>query len=227
MNTIQRDSYFYWDTTGFYAVDPGNTNRKIKITSGGIAITTNGSTWTTAITGAGIVANTITSGAINANLITTGQINASLITTGTLNASLINVTNLSAASITSGTLSADRVSGGTITGVTINVTTDLRIGAKLYMNGGSFTSDIVFTSNAKIYADPAGDSLNFVAAACNFYNKVNFTDISATNVKGVVSTDPSQTMRLQVVAGKLECSYNGGSFFIVGPGAGTATAVFG
>ena len=232
LTRIQRDSYFYWDTSGFYAVDPANSNRKVRITSGGIAITTNGgSSWTTAITGNGIVADTITSGAINANLITTGQINANLITTGTLNASLINVTNLSASSITSGTLSANRISGGTISGVNINVTTDLYVGAKIYMNSSSFTADLVFTSSCKIYADPVGNSLNYSAACHNFYTKVNFTDISATNILGVASytgnnSNSRKDLIFQIYNGGLEYSYDGGSTYRT-LAVGNPTAIFG
>lgn len=101
-NKISVNSNFYWDASGFYAVNGGNV---VRITSGGIGIGTAGvgGAFSTAITGAGIVASAIKS--------------------GTLDCSLINVTNLSASSITSGTISADRISGGTLTGVIVKTAT--------------------------------------------------------------------------------------------------------
>ncbi|TEB11760.1 hypothetical protein Psfp_03889 [Pelotomaculum sp. FP] len=68
--------------------------------------------------------------------------------------------------ITSTTVESPSIVGGTILGgniisnSTINVTTDLRVGSKIYMNPGSFTSDLVFVDpDVKIYADPVAKSL--------------------------------------------------------------------
>lgn len=62
-NALQVDSYFFWDSTGFHAIDPNNQQRRVRITSGGIGVSMDGgASYTTAMTGAGIVANVITSG---------------------------------------------------------------------------------------------------------------------------------------------------------------------
>ena len=54
--------------------------------------------------------------------------------------------------------------GSIISNTTIDVGTDVHIGRKLYMNPGSFTSDIMFTSgDAKIYGDPAADAVHLSA----------------------------------------------------------------
>ncbi|MDC3412512.1 phage tail protein [Terrihalobacillus insolitus] len=62
-NNIKQDSNFYWNETGFFAIDPNNINNIVRITSGGIGVSTDGgTTYRTAMTGDGIVADVITSG---------------------------------------------------------------------------------------------------------------------------------------------------------------------
>lgn len=72
-NKIAVNSNFYWDVSGFYAV---NGSKVVRITSGGIGISKAGigGAFSTAITGDGIIADVIKS--------------------GTLDCSLLNVTNL-------------------------------------------------------------------------------------------------------------------------------------
>ena len=72
-NKIQQSSNFYWDSSGFYAVDPGDPQKVVRITSGGMGISTNGGgTFTTAITGDGINAIAIKVGTLSADRITIG-----------------------------------------------------------------------------------------------------------------------------------------------------------
>lgn len=129
-NKINSSSNFYWDANGLIAVDPNNANNVVKLTSGGLGVSTNGGvSYNNAITGAGIVAtritsgtldaskitvanlsaNSITSGSIDASVISVNNLNASNITTGTLNANVVSVTNLNASNITTGTLDASQV----------------------------------------------------------------------------------------------------------------------
>lgn len=62
-NNIKSDSNFYWGNSGFYAIDPSNSNNIVRITSGGIGVSENGgASYSTAMTGDGIVADIITAG---------------------------------------------------------------------------------------------------------------------------------------------------------------------
>jgi hypothetical protein len=61
--------------------------------------------------------------------------------------------------VITGKIYANQIYSGTISGVTINVSTDLNVGRKIFMNAGSFTSDIVFNSHATMYSDPNAGSL--------------------------------------------------------------------
>ena len=80
-NTIKKDSYFYWDETGFYAIDPSNTNNVVRLTSGGLGVSTDGgSIFQTAITGEGVVADLITAGTLRGIDIYGVNIEGSLIT---------------------------------------------------------------------------------------------------------------------------------------------------
>ena len=65
-NKISVNSNFYWDSSGFYAIDPLNANNVVRITSGGIGISTNGlaGPFSTAMTGEGIIAEEILAGVI-------------------------------------------------------------------------------------------------------------------------------------------------------------------
>lgn len=57
------------DSTGITLTDKSNPNRKVKITSGGIIFTNNGSTWKTGIDAEGIRSDYLTAGSINADKI--------------------------------------------------------------------------------------------------------------------------------------------------------------
>ncbi|QGG47658.1 phage tail spike protein [Heliorestis convoluta] len=74
-NMIQRDSNFYWDQSGFYAKDPNNVQRVVRITSGGVGVSTNGGqSFRNAITADGVVASTLTAGTIQGVTIEGGTI---------------------------------------------------------------------------------------------------------------------------------------------------------
>jgi hypothetical protein len=106
------------------------------------------------ITAEKIAANSITANEIAANAITTSELQA-----GAVTADKINVTQLSAISADIGTVNAGSITANT----TINVGTNLTIGNKIYMNAGSFTSDVVFFTGAYIYGEPGGQSIRMVA----------------------------------------------------------------
>lgn len=57
------------DSTGITLTDKSNSNRKVKITSGGIIFTNDGSTWKTGIDADGIRSDYLTTGSINADKI--------------------------------------------------------------------------------------------------------------------------------------------------------------
>jgi hypothetical protein len=57
------------DSTGITLTDKSNPNRKVKITSGGIIFTNDGSTWKTGIDADGIRSDYLTTGSINADKI--------------------------------------------------------------------------------------------------------------------------------------------------------------
>lgn len=81
-NKIQASSVFYWEGDALIAIDPNNPNNVVKISSGGIGISTDGGkTFRNAITGEGIVGTEIIAeslSAISANLgtVTAGQLNS-------------------------------------------------------------------------------------------------------------------------------------------------------
>lgn len=57
---INSDSKFLWDASGFTAIDPANVNNRVKFTSGGIGISTDGGvTYQTAITASGVIAKSL------------------------------------------------------------------------------------------------------------------------------------------------------------------------
>lgn len=81
-NRIQASTEFYWEGDALIAVDPNNPNNVMKISSGGIGVSTDGGqTFRNAITGEGIVGTEIIAeslSAISANLgtVTAGQLNS-------------------------------------------------------------------------------------------------------------------------------------------------------
>jgi phage minor structural protein len=83
-NRIQASSEFYWEGGTLIAIDPNNTNNVVKISSGGIGVSTDGGqTFKNAITGEGVVAEAITAGTITGVTIIGGIITSN---------SVINVT---------------------------------------------------------------------------------------------------------------------------------------
>ena len=83
--------------------------------------------------------------------------------------SYITKTKITQTEIESPTVRGGEIIGGTITGgkiisnTTIDVSTDLKVGKKIYLNGSSFHADIVFNSNVLINSDPAAKSLLLLA----------------------------------------------------------------
>ena len=79
--------------------------------------------------------------------------------------SYITKTKITQTEIESPTVRGGEIIGGTITGgeiisnTTIDVSTDLKVGKKIYLNSGIFDADIVFNSNVLINSDPAAKSL--------------------------------------------------------------------
>lgn len=64
-NKIQADSNFYWEGGTLIAIDPNNTNNRVKISSGGIGVSTDGGqTYSNALTGSGLVAEATIAGVI-------------------------------------------------------------------------------------------------------------------------------------------------------------------
>jgi phage minor structural protein len=64
-NAIQQNSNFYWDSTGFYAIDPNDANKIVRITAGGVGVSDDGGqTFETSMTGQGVVAESILAGII-------------------------------------------------------------------------------------------------------------------------------------------------------------------
>jgi len=86
--------------------------------------------------------------------------------------------------ITRTTIESPDIRGGTITSnTTIDVGTDLHVGKKIYLNSGSFTSDIVFNPNVRIYSDPAAKSL-ILSATGGIWAKNQRIDIPPVAVFG-------------------------------------------
>jgi phage minor structural protein len=78
---INRNSNFYWDSTGLVAKDPNNAQNLVRMTSGGLGISTNGGTsYVTAITAAGVVASAIMAGTITGVTLSAGTITGGTIT---------------------------------------------------------------------------------------------------------------------------------------------------
>jgi hypothetical protein len=86
--------------------------------------------------------------------------------------------------ITKTTIESPDIRGGTITSdTTIDVGTDLKVGKKIYLNSGSFNSDIVFNPDVLIYSDPAAKSL-ILSATNGIWAKNQRIDIPPVAVFG-------------------------------------------
>lgn len=123
-NAIQKDSNFYWDASGFYAIDPANSQRIVRLTSGGLGISTNGgSSYANALTASGLVASAIAAGTI------------------------------SGVTISGGTITGGTITGATISSTsTVNVSTDLTVGNNVYIGGttSGVAKMVRFNSGANI-----------------------------------------------------------------------------
>lgn len=86
--------------------------------------------------------------------------------------------------ITKTTIESPNIKGGTITSdTTIDVGTDLKVGKKIYLNSGSFNSDIVFNPDVLIYSDPVAKSL-ILSATGGIWAKNQRIDIPSVAVFG-------------------------------------------
>jgi hypothetical protein len=85
-----------------------------------------------------------------------------------------------AGEIEGGTITGSNIYGANIYGGNINVTNAVYIGEKLYMNAGSFTSDIVFFSGGYIYGDPGGHSVNLIASGGVYANGSRIDNLSSS-----------------------------------------------
>lgn len=113
-----------------------------------------------------------------------GKVSASDIEGGTITGGAISGGSITGSAITGGTITGGDISGGTITGAainggTINVSTDVHIGRKLYLNPSSFTSDIVFAPNILAYADPSAQSLRLTAPGGVYVDNVYVAGLAA------------------------------------------------
>ncbi|MDT2287336.1 hypothetical protein P7H17_16640 [Paenibacillus larvae] len=63
---IRQGSNMYWDSGGLVMVNPKNANERVRLSSGGIGVSTNGgASYQTAMTGAGVVAERIVGNVIS------------------------------------------------------------------------------------------------------------------------------------------------------------------
>lgn len=104
------------------------------------------------ITANEIVAHTITGNEIAARTITANNIQA-----GSITANEIQANTITASLISTEGLTADVIKGGTIKGVNIDVTTDVKVGRKLYLEWDGFSHEkgIIFSEG---YMDSSYDS---------------------------------------------------------------------
>lgn len=86
---------------------------------------------------------------------------------GTVTTDFVNALN-----IVAGSVSADNISGGTISGVTINVSTDMKIGNKLILKDTNFLSGIQWGTNLtrpEIFIDPMSRAMTIKAVEGGIY----------------------------------------------------------
>jgi hypothetical protein len=82
--------------------------------------------------------------------------------------------------ITGSDIYGTNIYGANIYGGNIDVTNDVYIGKKLYMNASGFTSDIVFFPGGYINGDPGGHSVNLIASGGVYANGNRIDDLSSS-----------------------------------------------
>lgn len=143
-------------TTGYINADriQANTVLTKLIQAGGIDAyyITSGTISADRIQADTVVTKLIQAGGIDAQYITSGTISADRLSANTIEAVLINAGGISANMITSGTISGDRIYGGTISGVLLSgvnlqTTQNVSVGATLNVGTGVLGSTINLGGN--------------------------------------------------------------------------------
>lgn len=179
-NKIQKDSKFYWDSSGFFAIDPNNANNIVRITSGGIGISTDGgTTFKTAMTGVGIVADYITSGEMDVSRINMTIGGSNLITNSDFHNGL---TGWSLWNTADCTMSKVDPSGGEQAGVKVSINSTTTIGIGPQTTTFSLKANTTYTVSFKFQSKYNVSKLNYLY----------LRSVSSGTIKALPNLDVSQ-----------------------------------